>query len=202
MKLRTVLSLSSALVALSPLAHGAITGTSGLCIQISPPFAAVPGALQASNAWAWDEQQNLFLAATMMDLSTNPSGSGSPVPGVIPAQFVDSHFIHFEGVTGTSAIGTVTFATQIIGVQYSGVLLDLTDAVAGTGTIYPTTLPVRGFSGLGYINIVANVLHFELFPATAPLDVEQVRVFTRAVPAPGAAALLGLGGLAALRRRR
>jgi hypothetical protein len=117
---------------------------------------------------------------------------------------VSSHFIHLDFPTPASVIGTVTFNAPIIGVAFSDTFLDLSDAPCGAlGTVYPTGFVGRGFNSVGLISINANVLRFEFRPtATGALDPEQVRVFTRGVPEPGALALLGLGGLTALRRRR
>lgn len=203
MKLNGSLSLALASLALAASAQGAITGTTGLVTQIGAPPSAMPGALASINAWTWDEQQAFFLPPMFCDLSTNPSGTGTPVPGVIPGQFVDSHFIHFEGPPGAMVTGTVTFMTQIVGVQYMTPTLDSTDALATTGTIYPTGFIFRDWDGTGFINVNANVISFDLIPAGPfPGGMQQIRVFTRAVPTPGAAALFGLGALAIIRRRR
>ena len=204
MKLASTLSLSVLVALAAGSAQAAIVSTSGSCTQISAPPSALPGALVALNAWAWDEQPGITLSSMPIDLSTNPSNSGSPVPGFLSG-LVDSHFIHLDGVPGAIYTGTVTFSSPIIGVQYSDTNLDLSDAVATTGTVYPTFLPFRGFNnwtGADFVDINGNVLTFQ-FSTVSPLNnLEQVRVFTRAVPAPGSAALLGLGGLVAARRRR
>ncbi|MCB9844711.1 MAG: hypothetical protein H6811_01815 [Phycisphaeraceae bacterium] len=200
MKLASTLSLSLLLAAS---AHGSITSTSGLCTQIPAPGSALPGALTALNAWAWNEQTGITLASMPVDLSTNPSNSFLPVPGLFTG-LVDSHFIHFDGIPGTVITGTVTFSSPILAVQYSDTNLDLTDGLATTGTVYPTTMPGRGFNnwtGADFIDINGNLLTFQLTCAGQP-DVEQVRVYTRGTPTPGTAALLGLGGLVAGRRRR
>jgi MYXO-CTERM domain-containing protein len=202
MKLSHALSLSL-LAALAGVAQASIIGTSGMCTQISPPANALPGALVAPNAWAWNEQTSITRAAMPIDLSTNPSNSGAPVSGFLSGQY-DSHFIHFDGQPGMIVTGTVQFSSKILGVQYSDLNLDLSDAIATTGTIYPTTMPMRGFNnwtGADFIAINNDTLTFQ-FSTVSPINnLEQVRVFT-AVPTPGAAALLGLGGLAAARRRR
>lgn len=197
------------MIALSTLAAAAlpaaasITGTSGMVTQIGAPASATPGALIAGNAWAWDEATNISLGAMPVELSINPSNSFFPTPGSVSG-LVDSHFVHFDGVPGLLITGTVTFSQPILAVQYADSSLDLSDSLATTGTVYPTTLPGRGFSnwtGADFVDINGNTLTFQMISLGQP-ELEQVRVFTRAVPAPGSMALLGLGGLAVARRRR
>ncbi len=204
--MKAVAALSVCLVVggAASIAAAGIVSTSGACSQIGAPANALPGSLAANNAWAWDELAGVSLVSMPVDLSTNPSNSFGPVPGLL-STVVDSHFIHFDGVPGMVITGTVTFSDPIIGVQYSDSNLDLSDALASPGTIYPTFMPLRGFNnwtGADYVDINGNVLHFQFSTASPSNNLEQVRVFTRAVPAPGAAALLGLGGLLGARRRR
>lgn len=204
MKLSPALSLFLPVGIVSASACASIVSTSGSCTQIVAPPNALPGALSAFNAWAWDEQTGISLAAMPVDLSTNPSNSFGPVPGFLTA-LADSHFIHYDGVPGTVIFGSVTFSDPIIGVQYNDPNLDLSDAIVSTGTIYPTFMPLRGFNnwtGADYIDINGNVLTFQLTSLGSPNDLEQIRVFTRAIPAPGAVSLAALGALLAARRRR
>lgn len=203
MKLASTLSLSLLVALAAGSAEASIVSTSGMCTQISAPVSALPGALTAFNAWAWNEQTNVSLTSMPVELSTNPSNSFFPIPGLLTAN-VDSHFIHFDGLPGTVITGTVTFNKPILAVQYRDASLDLSDALVTTGTAYPTTLPGRGFNnwtGSDFVDINGNLLTFQLTCAGQP-DLEQVRVFTHAIPAPGSAALMGLGGLVIARRRR
>lgn len=202
MSFSRTLSLALPVALIAGSAAASITSVSGNVTQIGAPLSAMPGALTALNAWAWNEQQNVVIPPTWMDLTVNPGGSGSPTPAFVNAQPVSSHFIHYDGFPGAMASGTVTFNAQILFVQYTGGWIDLTDSTVTTGTLYPTTNPTRGFAGGGFININTNTLTFMLFPAAPSSDVEQIRVFTRVVPTPGSAALLGLGGLLTFRRRR
>lgn len=192
----------SVCLGLAASANASIISTTGSATQIVAPASAMPGALTAGNAWAWNEQINASVLGMPVDMSTNPSTSNAPVAGSL-STFVDSHFIHFDGLPGSIIFGTVTFATNIIGVQYNDSFLDMSD-VLGVGTTYPTFSPGRGFqnySGADYLRVNANVLTFEMTAPGLP-HLNQVRVFTVATPAPGSAALLGLGGLVAVRRRR
>ncbi|MBK7405523.1 MAG: hypothetical protein IPJ41_13050 [Phycisphaerales bacterium] len=204
MKLASMLSLSVLVVLAAGSAEASIVSTSGQCTQIGAPPSALPGALVAQNVWAWDEQAAITLSGMPVGLGTSPSSSFSPVPGFLSG-LADSHFIHLDGVPGAIYTGTVTFSGTIMAVQYSDTNLDLSDSAATTGTVYPTTLSLRGFNnwtGSDFVSISGNVLSFQ-FSTVSPLNnLEQVRVFTRSVPAPGSAALLVLGGLVAARRRR
>ncbi|HZW09782.1 MAG TPA: PEP-CTERM sorting domain-containing protein [Phycisphaerales bacterium] len=200
MKLACALSMSLAVVGA---ARASIVSTSGMCTQIGAPASALPGSLAAMNAWAWNEQTGVSLVSMPVDLSTNPSNSNAPVPGALSG-LVDSHFIHLDGMQGMVVGGTVTFSAPIVAVQYRDTNLDLSDGLATTGTIYPTTLPQRGFNnwtGADFVDINGNVLTFQFSTVSPASNLEQVRVFTK-VPAPGSTALLAVGGLAAVRRRR
>lgn len=203
MKSVNTLSVCLCVAGLAAAASGTIISTAGMVTQIPAPGNAFPGSLTAFNAWAWNEQSQVPLAAMPVDMITNPSNTSAPVAGNLTA-LVDSHFIHFDGIPGTTISGSVTFATPIIGVQYRDLWLDFSDPLVTPGTVYPTGFVMRGWSnttGADFLDVNGNVLQFNM-SATGQPDFEQVRVFTVATPAPGSLALLGLGGLAAIRRRK
>ncbi len=195
---------TAAVAAGATAASAAIFTTSGATNWLgSPPPSAATGFLMGPLAYAWDEQQNVFTTGVYCDMLNNPGSSGSPVPGTIIGAF-DSHMIHFQQPTGAFGVnGSVTFTGQIIGVIFVGLSLDNTDATFGSfGTVYPTFDPNRGLNAFSNFSINANVLTFSFGMLPPTKDIVEVRVLTHPVPAPGAAALIGLGGLAALRRRR
>jgi hypothetical protein len=206
MSLRPAITVSTllALAAIAPLAGASIVGVTGQATQIGSPASCLPSVLTGPNAYAWDEQQNLNISAGLLvDMSTNPSfAPGGNTPGVVTGN-LDSHFIHFDTLSGNSATGTVTFSGFIVGVMFSDNFLDLSDAPCGAlGTAYPTGFAGRGFNLQGTIRIIGPTLFFDLHGHPGAIDPEQVRVLTRHVPASGPLALLGLGGLVALRRRQ
>lgn len=194
------------MTALISAANGAITSVSGQTTWLgSPPVSCWPGALTGFNAYAWDEQQNITLATLAVDMTNNPGTSAFMIPGLLGGTY-DSHFIHFEGIPGViSAQGTVTFATNIVGVIVKPLTLDNSDVTCGAfGTSYPTGYPLRGTNTSipSFFSINANTITFNLAAIASIGEVAQIRVITDAVPAPSATALLGLGGLAMARRRR
>jgi hypothetical protein len=183
-------------------ATAGIVGVSGFTTQLgAPPPSCVPGALTSTNAFAWDEQQNVFLNLPV-DMVNNPGSSTSPVPGVVNGNY-DSHFLHFDTQTGVQSSGTVTFSAPIVAVIYRNTNLDLSDAPAGAlGTVYPTGYFFRGLgTPTCFISILGNTLSFTLDTISPVYVVDQFRILT-AVPAPGSVALLGLGGLMCIGRRR
>lgn len=204
--MRTALALSLTVVAAAAsLASGAITGTTGAAFQIGSPTSCLPGALPTgTQAFVWDEQQGVNVTGLPVELSVNPSNSGAPTPGIVSG-LLDSHFLHYDHMGQVN--GTVTFATNIIGVAYRPNSLDVSDPVTGSlGTAYPTFNGMRGAFSMPFLNdfidINANVLTFKLDTISPVIDFTQIRVYTKAVPAPGTIALLTAGGVLAARRRR
>lgn len=202
MKTATHVALFASLL-LAGSAHAIITSVSLPNMQIAPPPVANFPAIIFPDAVAWNEQQNVFVASGVMaDLTVNPGNSGSPTPGMLVGLF-DSHFIHWGAFTGVNATGTVTFQDPIAAVIYSDTLLDISDPTFGAlGTVYPTGQVARGLGGNSFVSILGNTLTFNLAPIAGTTEVEQIRVLTRPIPAPGAIALAGLGGLLVARRRR
>lgn len=200
------ISLTAAIVLAASLpAVASITGTTGMATQISPPASCFPTALITPIVLCWDEQQGRGTTALPVDMTVNPStvltGGVGATPGVLAGTF-DSHFLHFDFQGAPAVVGTVSFSGPIVGVAYQDTFIDLSDTFGAFGTAYPTGFTTRGWNQLGSIAISGNTISFTLTPnAAGAIDPEQMRVFT-AVPAPGTAALAGLGGLAMLRRRR
>lgn len=190
--------------------NAAITGVSGMATWLmSPPVNAQQFALTGMTAYCWDEQAGVFSSATPVNLMSNGTYTGfSPYTGVLSGP-VDSHFIHFDPSPNMGVVtGSVTFSSNIVGVMYDEAFLTLTDGFFGAGgTAYATGNPLRSLSasvlGNNVLTINNNVLTFTLMTGV-PGQVnrmDEVRVFTH-VPAPAGASLLGLAGLAGLRRRR
>ncbi|MFN9975447.1 MAG: hypothetical protein ACK58T_36705, partial [Phycisphaerae bacterium] len=122
-------------------ASAAITGVSGQTNWLLlPPASCTAGTLTGFNAHAWDEQQNVALTNTFVDMTNNPGNMGSPIPGLLNGSY-DSHFIHFEGIPGvTSAHGIDTCYGPIVGFSCGYATLDAPDPLfVAFGTVYPTT---------------------------------------------------------------
>lgn len=202
---RTLISLA-AVACSAPFASAAILGVTGNTTLLgSPPPSCLWTALQGQTAFAWNERTgvNLFLN---VDMINNPGNSTSATPGSVGGGPMDTHFLHFDGVPGVvGVVGTVTFDAPIAAVIFRNTTLDASDASAGAlTTLYPTLYPFRGLSSVppAFFSISGNTLSFNFQSITPHNFVDQVRIITHTVPAPGAAALLGLAGIACARRRR
>lgn len=200
----SVKATTLAVLALSFPASAAIVGVTGMTTWLGvPPPSCVPTALTGQFAFAWDEQQNVFLNQPV-DMVNNPGSSNAPVPGFVNGVY-DSHFLHFDNQSGTPpATGTITFNNPIVAVIYKNGLLDISDPTAGAGgTTYPTGFFFRGLQTApsSFVTISGNTLTFDLNTFHPVYVIDQIRVLTQA-PTPGSMALLGLAGAATLRRCR
>jgi MYXO-CTERM domain-containing protein len=203
--MKTLCAITLTLAAAAGTAHAAIVSTTGNAFLTgNPPVANFPAIINP-NVLCWNEQTNVVVSSgVLVDMTVNPSSSTTPTPGVLVGTF-NSHFMHWGTLPPAGASGTVTFDAPIVAVIFRDQQLDLSDPTFGSfGTVYPTGQFMRGMGNFGsVVSILGNTLTFNFVGSTAgTIDIEQVRVLTVPVPAPGAAALLGLGGLCVLRRRR
>lgn len=201
--MKTTLIATGIALSMAAASQGAIVSVLGQVTQIAPPTNANFPTLLGPLAQTWDEQQNVPVSAGLFaDITANPGSSGSPTPGLVAGIF-NSHFIHFSSVPAPGfASGQVTFDGPIVAVMFNDATLDLSDGLGAFGTTYPTGLVGRGLGGQSNVVVLGNTIRFNLFgSATGALDIEQVRVLTHPVPAPGALALAATG-LVMIRRRR
>jgi hypothetical protein len=199
---RTALLSAAALSAAS--AHAAITGVTGQTLQVAPPPSCTFGNFTGGLVHVWDEQQNVFVTGMPADMTANPSSSATPTPGPINGP-VDVHFMHFNDFNPNIVTGTVTFNNPIAGVAYNNNFLNVSDILGAGGTVYPTGDPFRGINSIApgsSISILGNTLAYKFEVVPGVPDFEQVRVYTRLVPTPGAMATLAAAGALGLRRRR
>ena len=189
-------------------AHAAITAVGGSASLIAPPPSSVLGATESNTrAWAFNEVTNHTLATNLLVNATTPgtyTSLGSLTPGFIAAgTVINSHYLYTDPVGGANSVyeGFVEFDQPILGVICLRPDLNSTDFLGASGTAYGDNV-ARGLelsqNERFTITIAGNRINFRLVTSTATDD---IRVIT-AVPAPGAVALLALGGVFATRRRR
>lgn len=201
--MKTNLFVTGIALFMAAASQGSIVSVVGQGTQIAPPTVANFPTLLGPLAQAWDEQQNVTISSGVLaDITANPGSSLTPTPGVVVGTF-NSHFLHFTGVPAPGfAAGAITFDGPIVAVMFNDTTLDLSDYLGAIGTTYPTGLVGRGLNSQSFVTVLGNTLRFNLFASTAgALEIEQVRVLTHPVPAPGTLALAA-GGLVMIRRRR
>jgi hypothetical protein len=202
--------IALATLALATPASAAITSVSGQALQIAPPPITASGALAGPPAYCWNEQSGAFSTALLANTIGNGSWTGGSFGPVVVGGVFDSHMIHFDAASGVAvAQGSVTFSGNIIAVIYENNLLDISDGPLGAfGTSYLTGNPLRSHStnlGASSYTVTGNTLNFVLWAnafAGHPNYIAELRVLTQSIPGPGAAALLGLAGIAGRRNRR
>jgi len=202
--------VSFATLALVASAHGAIVSVGGGAVQIAPPTNAQYTALPGPPAFCWDEQSGVSSTALLVNTIGPGIFTGGSYGPSLAAGVFDSHMIHFDASTGVAVVqGSVTFSGTIIAVIYENNLLDISDGLLGApGTTYATGDPFRSQAsalGASSYTVAGNTINFSLWANSVagwPNKMAQLRVLTDGtVPAPGAAALLGLAGLVRRRRR-
>jgi hypothetical protein len=189
-------------------AQGAITTGGGATSIIAAPPSTALGSLESNAvAHAFNEVTNFTLPTGLFVNATVPgiyNSVASLTPGVIPAgTIVNSHYLYSDPIAGaTSAYeGFVEFDGPVIGIIVLRADLNSSDFLGALGTTYADN-EARGLelsqAERFTLTIAGNRINYRFATSTATDD---IRVIT-AVPAPGAAALAGIGGLLALRRRR
>jgi MYXO-CTERM domain-containing protein len=183
---------------------------SGQAVQIAPPTSAVYTALPGPPAFCWDEQSGVSSTALLVNTVGNGTFTGGSWGPTVAGGVFDSHMIQFDASTGVAVVqGSVTFSGNIVAVIYENNLLDISDGLLGAfGTTYEIGNPFHSHStnlGTTSYTVTGNTLAFTLWvnsSAAWPNTMAQLQVLTDAEPGPGAAALLGLAGIAGRRNRR
>jgi uncharacterized repeat protein (TIGR01451 family) len=132
-----------------------ISGSSGSIIRLSapPPSVALNARENATSAEAFDEAQGVTLASAVNVDGVNP-GSFTTFPNgsaKIPAgTVVDSHLIHSDPPSRNATArrtGSITFASDILGIIASTARLAASDNLGAPGTTYAGTTQWRGLEG-------------------------------------------------------
>ncbi|MBO6741154.1 MAG: hypothetical protein JJ916_14975 [Phycisphaerales bacterium] len=208
---------------LATLAITVVAGTSAADIMSSSPSVTVAngtfmtpdltlGSFESDSAVRLYRERIGYELQSLLKFDVTATGTGGLAdlsPGDAgPGQEIRSYFLHFDPESGSavSIAGGFQLSSdeEIIGLIFSDDRMALADTVIGRpGVTYPT-----GFAGRGYDanddswTISANRHVFQFTMRAGGQGLDQVRVITQVVPAPGALALTGMGGLVIARRRR
>lgn len=195
---RSSFAACAVVVAVTAAAHAGITSISnGGIFHASPPSTiGLPNNNQANVVQGFDEVQDFVLTSPLSLFSyyTNTFV-------VLPAGTeISSHMVLFDPAQTATTTADVSFTEPILGIIYQDLPLFNTHSLLGRpGVSYPgTNVNAYGFEATESATLIGVfTLHFE---ATASNPGDRFRVIT--FPAPGAAALLALGGVLTARRRR
>lgn len=188
-------------------ALAAITAVGGAAVQIGPPASVNLDALESNtSAFVFPERQGFFLPVPLsVDITAVGlvSSAGDLTPATIPAGArVSSYLIHSDPVASGTALyeGFVEFDETIIGLIVLRSTLGASDFIGNPLTTY-ADYAARGMElGNDQVRLVVGRSRVDFrFNTSGATD--DIRVITL-VPTPASTALLGLGGLIAIRRRR
>jgi hypothetical protein len=129
-------------------------------------------------------------------------GGGPTIPA---GTLVDVYFAYFDPAADTTARGTVTFSTPVLGMVAFTERLPFTDYLRVPGAPYPVNpaFNARGWENPEWGHLSADRRTLEFF-SSAGNPGDQFRIFVSAVPEPSTWLMLGTGliALARFRRRR
>ncbi len=174
-----------------------------LTVPLANPFGA-PNSVgndtfQSNNLFAFDETQNIVLAAPLV-VDVVPAGPTTLVAGTTVA----SHYVFFDPLRTTSINGFVDFDADIVAIITSTGKLAASDFLVNTGVNYLNP-SARGLEQ-GDAVTISGARQIQ-FVTTASTPGDYVRVLTafspRALPEPGSVVLVGLAlaGASLMRRR-
>jgi hypothetical protein len=149
-------------------------------------------------------------SALKLDVTATGSGGGNDfsVGDLQAGEQIRSYFLHFDPASSSTVTLSggfqLTSDEEIVGIIFSEARMAAADNIVGrSGVTYPTSFSSRGYDANNdFWTISANRRTFQFTVQAGLNGLDQARIITRQVPAPGALAMCGLGGLVAAKRRR
>lgn len=177
----------------------AVLPDGGMFVTSNGRLLAAPGSGAFSNA-AIGATSAIGYYPYWDDLRTDSNLTGLPASGIYAAVVGDAFIVQWQQATFFSGTGVQTFQIQIFNAAGQ-----LAHGGALAQYIYPATPGAVGFDGasatIGVVGSATDFFQQSLNTAGSVVPGQTIYSIVQ-VPAPGAAAILGLGGLIAGRRRR
>jgi hypothetical protein len=216
MKIYTLSLLAAFVLVSSRSALAGIVSTTGAVEVVTPPADVRLGAFENDTVVrVFAEKQGHTLATNLAADITAPGTSPLPAdpanlnlsPGTMASgTVVDSFYLHFDPPGSSDRLeGSLLFDRDVLG------LMTLADALTGShgelgvaGTIYGSGPLEHSHPEFPDFVTLSDDRRTVSFSINAGMGHDSIRIVTSAVPEPGTALLLGLGGasLLAARRRR
>jgi len=201
----------AALALTSSVATAGISFTTGDALETAPPIDIAPNNTTDNDNFIVFQEQSAVASPVAIPLDQVVGGltdqNSDLVSGMVDAGIeFNSFYIHVDsdGSSTQEFLGSIRFTNAILGVIVTSGGLNSTDILLGNpGTSYPTNASLRGLELFGNQDAftISDDRRTFTYDGRVSTAIDGIRIIT-AVPSPGALALLSIGAVSCMIRRR